>query len=77
MDKHDLWHEFPEHHTKIHELKLADPHFKKLFDEYDEVEHQVRRLNNGDDLASDAFKHRKKAKLLHIKDAIFSILASN
>lgn len=77
MDKHDLLHEFPEHQTKIHELKMEDPHFKKLFDEYDEVEHEIRRLNNGVELASDAVIHAKKAKLLHIKDAIFSILASN
>lgn len=77
MDKHDLLHEFPEHQTKIHELKLGDPHFKKLFDEYDELEHEIRRLNTGVELASDAIMHAKKAKLLHIKDAIFSILASH
>lgn len=77
MEKHDLLHEFPEHQTKIHELKMEDPHFKKLFDEYDEVEHEIRRLNAGVEFASDAIMHAKKAKLLHLKDAIFSILASN
>lgn len=77
MDKHDLLHEFPEYQSKIHELKLEDPHFKKLFDEYDELEHEIRRLNSGVELASDAIMHAKKAKLLHIKDAIFTILVSN
>jgi hypothetical protein len=77
MDKHDLLHEFPEHQDKIHELKLGDPHFKKLLEEYDEVEHEIRRLNSGVELASDTIMHARKAKLLHIKDAIFSILASN
>ncbi|HNP33532.1 MAG TPA: DUF465 domain-containing protein [Flavobacterium sp.] len=77
MEKHDLLHEFPEYQSKIHELKLENPHFKKLFDEYDEVEHEIRRLNNGIEFASDPIIHAKKAKLLHIKDEIFSILASN
>jgi len=77
MEKHDLLHEFPEYQSKIHELKLQDSHFKKLFEEYDEIEHEIRRLNSGVELASDAIMHAKKAKLLHIKDAIFAILASN
>lgn len=77
MEKHDLLHEFPEYQDKIHELKLEDPHFRKLFDEYDEVEHEIRRFNSGAELASDTIIHARKAKLLHIKDAIFSILASN
>ncbi|WP_445453183.1 YdcH family protein [Flavobacterium sp. 25HG05S-40] len=77
MEKHDLLHEFPEYQSKIHELKLQDSHFKKLFEEYDEIEHEIRRLNSGVELASDAIIHAKKAKLLHIKDAIFAILASN
>ena len=77
MEKHDLLHEFPEYQSKIDELKLQDSHFKKLFEEYDEIEHEIRRLNSGVELASDAIIHAKKAKLLHIKDEIFTILASN
>jgi uncharacterized protein YdcH (DUF465 family) len=37
MERHDLLHEFPEYHDKIHQLK-DDSHFKKLFDEYNELE---------------------------------------
>ena len=77
MEKHDLLHEFPEYQDKIHELKTEDPHFRKLFEEYDEVEHEIRRLNSGLELASDPIIHARKAKLLHIKDEIFAILASN
>jgi uncharacterized protein len=74
MEKHDLLHEFPEHQDKIHQLKTEDPHFRKLFDEYHEVEHQVRRINSGSEIASDEFIHGLKAKLLHLKDAIFSFI---
>ena len=44
MDKHDLIHEFPELKEKIHELKVSDNHFRRLFDEYHEVAHGVRRI---------------------------------
>lgn len=76
MEKHDLLHEFPDYQEKIHELKMHNQHFKNLFDEYDELEHEIRRLNAGVELGSDALIHAKKAKLLHIKDAIFAKLAS-
>ncbi|MBA4135475.1 MAG: GTP-binding protein, partial [Flavobacterium sp.] len=32
MEKHDLLHEFPQYQEKIHELKVSDAHFRKLFD---------------------------------------------
>jgi len=77
MDKHDLLHEFPEHQDKIHQLKLENHHFKRLFDEYDELEHEIHRMNVGIENIPDTILHTKKAKLLFIKDEIFSILASN
>jgi hypothetical protein len=77
MDKHDLLHEFPEYQDKIHQLKLENHHFKKLFDDYDELEHEIHRMNIGIENTSDVILHMKKSKLLFIKDEIFSILASN
>jgi uncharacterized protein len=32
MEKHDLHHEFPALEQKIHDLKVSDNHFRKLFD---------------------------------------------
>lgn len=77
MEKHDLLHEFPDYQEKIHQLKMHDPHFKNLFDEYDALEHEIRRLNTGVELGSDAFIHSQKAKLLHVKDLIFAQLVSS
>ncbi len=34
---HDLASELPEFREKIHQLKLDDSHFSKLFDEYHQV----------------------------------------
>ena len=36
-EKHDLHHEFPEHHDRIHASTLSNTHFVRLFDEYHEV----------------------------------------
>ena len=74
MEKHDLLHEFPEHKDKIHELKVSNENFRKLFDEYHEVEHQIHRINMGSEIANDQFTHELKAKLLFMKDEIYSHL---
>jgi uncharacterized protein len=72
MERHNLLNEFPELQEKIHHLKTTDAHFKRLFEEYDEVEHQVYRINTGVDVTSDEHAHELKAKLLHLKDDIYS-----
>lgn len=74
MEKHDLLHEFPEHKDKIHELKVSDSTFRKLFDDYHEVEHHIHRINMGSEVANDQFTHELKAKLLFMKDEIYSHL---
>jgi uncharacterized protein YdcH (DUF465 family) len=56
MEKHDLLHEFPQYQEKIHELKVSDAHFRKLFDEYHEIEHQIHRINMGSEIANDKMK---------------------
>lgn len=74
MDKHDLLHEFPEYKDKIQKLKTENEYFRKLFDDYHEVEHDVRRINLGSEIACDDHLHRLKAKLLHMKDEIYTFL---
>lgn len=77
MEKHDLLHEFPEYQIKIHELKTNSNHFKKLFEDYDELAHEIYRINTEVEPVSDQYSHVLKAKMLHLKDEIFSILAEN
>ena len=47
MDRHDLLHEFPEHQDRIHQLKVEDKHFKKLFEKYHILEHEIHRIKTG------------------------------
>ncbi len=50
MERHDLIHEFPEYQDKIHQLKVEDTHFRKIFDEYHELEHRIHNINTGEEI---------------------------
>lgn len=72
MEKHDLLHELPEFQDKIHELKVSDPYFRKLFDEYHELDHQIMRIKTGVEIATDESLKKLKAHLLHLKDELYA-----
>ncbi len=73
-ENHDLIHELPEFREKIHELKVSNNHFAKLFDEYHEVDHEVRRIEQALETPSDEYTEGLKKKRLHLKDALFEML---
>ena len=74
LPKHDLIHEFPEHKDKIHQLKMSNAHFAKLFNAYHEVDHEVHRIETGAEAASDAHLENRKKERLHLKDQLFQML---
>jgi uncharacterized protein YdcH (DUF465 family) len=75
MDKHhDILHEFPQHKEKIHNLKISNHHFRKLFDEYHEIDHQVHRIESGAEVSTDETLNDLRMKRVHLKDQIFSFL---
>ncbi len=74
VEHHDLVHELPEHRQKIHELKLEDAHFARLFDEYHMVTKEVEHLENeGVPVSDEDFELRKK-KRVQLKDRLYSML---
>ncbi len=74
LEKHDLIHELPEYRDKIHELKMNDNHFARLFDKYHEVDHEVHRIESGaENTADDYLEDRKKIRL-KLKDELFQML---
>ena len=74
MDKHDLLHEFPEHQDKIHHLKTENHHFRKLFDDYHELDHQLLRIKTGIEIATDEAIKELKSKSLHLKDELYKMI---
>lgn len=73
-EHHDLAHELPEYREKIHEMKLNNAHFARLFDEYNEVEHEVHRIEQGVETPSDDYTEELKKKRLALKDELFQML---
>jgi uncharacterized protein YdcH (DUF465 family) len=73
-EKHDLVHELPEHRETIHELKMSDQHFARLFDEYHEVDHEVHRIETGIENTSDDYLEERKKIRLHLKDELFHMI---
>ena len=73
-DKHDLVHELPEHRETIHELKMSNSHFARLFDEYHEVDHEVHRIETGIENTSDEYLEGRKKLRLYLKDELYRMI---
>lgn len=74
MEKHDLLHEFPEYQDKIHQLKTENSYFRKLFDDYHELDHQLLRMKTGVEVVTDEALKELKAKSLHLKDELYKMI---
>ena len=76
QEKHDLHHEFPEHYDRIHDLKIGNRHFARLFDEYHEINREVMRIEDGVEKQSDEYlENLKKKRLLH-KDKLYGMITN-
>jgi len=73
-EKHDLVHELPEHRDRIHELKVQNTHFARLFDEYHQVDHEVHRIETGVENTSDDYLESRKKLRLNLKDKLLDII---
>lgn len=75
-EKHDLVHELPEHRDAIHDLKMNNQHFSRLFDKYHKVDQEVHRIETGVETTSDDYLDNKKRQRLHLKDELFQMIKS-
>lgn len=74
LANHSLANEFPEMRDRIHEMKLSNTHFARLFNEYDQVEHSVHRIESGAESTSDDYLDSLKRKRVSLKDKLFAML---
>jgi len=77
ITRHLLTEEFPEFAQKIHHLKTEDNHFKKLFEEFDDLDHEIYRIEADAEPASDDALNELRTKRVHLKDTIYSYLQQN
>jgi uncharacterized protein YdcH (DUF465 family) len=76
IEHHDLIHEFPELATKIHELKVGDHHFRKLFEEYHKLTHRVENMEKEVTPVSTAIEEEAKLRRLQLKDELHRMLTA-
>ncbi|MCG8381560.1 MAG: YdcH family protein [Gammaproteobacteria bacterium] len=74
IEKHDLVHELPEYREKIHNLKMNNAHFARLFEQYHQVDHAVHRVESGAEVTSDEYLEGLKKKRLMLKDRLYAML---
>jgi len=74
MKRHDLHTEFPEFKEKIHDLKVSDTHFRRIFDKYDEVDQHIARIETGAEPTVDDVLNDLRLKRVVLKDELYSLL---
>ena len=77
IEKHDLIHDLPEYKDRIHQLKMGDAHFAKLFAEYHEIDHEVRRIEQELETPGDEYVEQLKNRRVHLKDQLFDRLRAS
>lgn len=73
-EHHSLVQEFPEYKDKIHELKISDPEFAKLFEKYDDVDKEIYRIEMQIENTSDEYIENLKIRRVQLKDQLYEML---
>ena len=73
-EHHTLVKEFPEYKDQIHTLKITNPHFAKLFEEYENVDKEVYRIEAQIETPSDDYTEALKKQRLALKDQLHALL---
>lgn len=74
-EHHHLATEFPEHKDRIHELKIGNnAHFMKLYGEYNDVDNEIYRIEEGIENTDDNYLESLKKKRLSLKDELLVII---
>lgn len=71
---HELAEEFPDKVEKIHALKGADAHFRKLFDAYHEVNRAIHRAETNVEPTDELHETRMRKERMRLKDQISAML---
>ncbi|AHM02751.1 hypothetical protein roselon_00298 [Roseibacterium elongatum DSM 19469] len=72
---HELAEDFPNDVDKIHELKVSNPHFAKLMEDYHEVNRAVHRAETGIEPVEQSAENEMRKTRMRLKDEIASMLA--
>lgn len=73
-ENHSLVAELPEYKDKIHDMKMNNAHFARLFDEYHEVDKEIQRFEQEIENPSNEVVEQHKKQRLRLKDELFAML---
>jgi len=76
VDNHSLISDFPEYRQQIHDLKMSDAHFVKLHGEYEALDREIIRVEEGLEHRSDQALETLKMQRVHRKDQLFKMLVA-
>lgn len=76
VEHHDLVHEFPTMRDKIHEMKMNNAHFRKLFDQYHQLTREIENMENEVTPVASVTEEEAKLKRLHLKDELYRMLTA-
>lgn len=76
VEHHDLVHEFPELKDRIHDMKMKDAHFRRLFDEYHALTREIENMENEVAPASTQAEEDAKVRRVHLKDELYRMLTT-
>lgn len=73
---HELAEEFPEHVARMHDLKVSNAHFAKLFDEYHDVNRQIHRAETNVEPVEELAEVEMRKTRMRLKDEIYAMLSA-
>lgn len=71
---HELAEEFPDKVDRMHDLKESDAHFRKLFDEYHEVNRAIHRAETNVEPTDQFHEENMRKQRMRLKDEIAAAL---
>lgn len=77
VEHHDIHHEFPEFAETIHDLKVGNTHFARLFEEYHALTNKVENLEEKDIPVDDFTIEDMKKQRAKLKDELYQMLVAN
>lgn len=72
---HELVEEFPDKAEQIHLMKISDSHFRKLFDEYHDINRAIHRAETLVEPMEDLAEHELRKKRMALKDELYHMLS--
>ncbi len=74
VEHHSLVKDLPEFREEIHELKISNAHFRKLFDEYHALSRHIESMENEIIPSTTKEEELAKHRRLGVKDELYHML---